>query len=393
VASPDTTHFAADVRTFWLHGTWPAGDGGAPSLQDDPVAREVRIFANAPSGYGPVMYAVGGAPISFVGDGIRANVFGQKVLSGALLVVVAALTGLVARRLGYNPGMAVVFVGMNPLFILQFPGDGHNDTVMMAFAMLATLALVALPGWRSKAVTAAAGALAVLSKFSIAVLAPVVLAWWLPDRPEARVAGRTVPAWRAALGVVVAVGGIAALVLLAPNRDADSGTLGPLLGLTDNTPYHLAREVLDLDGEARLRLVLGAYAALFVAAGALVAFHRLETPRDLLAAMALLMAMFVFAASPTLRHWYQIWAFPFIVVGGRRWLTVGAVAFSFAALVQIFARQWSFDWADAGFENVNGWAVAATWVVTSVVAFMAWWYWSGRAAASGSRPPPGAPAR
>ena len=63
LTSPDTTHFAADVRTLWLHHQNPTEFSGVPAKQDDPVAREVRTFSGAPSGYGPLAYVIGGSII------------------------------------------------------------------------------------------------------------------------------------------------------------------------------------------------------------------------------------------------------------------------------------------------------------------------------------------
>lgn len=371
-ASPDTTHFAADVRTLWLHGTWPAQYRGSPAFQDDPVAREVRIFADRPSGYGPVAYALGGAPLPFVGDGLRANVFGQKVLSGTLFIVIVVLTGLVARRLGYNPALAAGLVGLNPMFVLQFPGDGHNDTMMVTFAMLGAWLLVTLPVWRGRVAAAAAGVLAVLGKYSMIVIGPLLLASWLPARPEVRLGRLRAPAWRAALGLAVVVVGIGAIAVLAPNRGADSGTLGPLLGISEGNPYHIIQQWLDLDRDGAFALVMAAYVLLFVATALIIALHPLDTHRDLLAAIALLFAFFLFVASPTLRSWYLLWGFPFIVLGGRRWLIAGAVTLSLLGIVQTLALQWEFSWKDAGVSHASEWAVAAAWVVTIAVAYGTW---------------------
>ena len=68
--------------------------------------------------------------------------FGAKVMAGLFLVLTALVVGLIAREIGVNPGFAAAFVGLNPLMLWQYPGDGHNDTIMMAFGMLAVLFVV-----------------------------------------------------------------------------------------------------------------------------------------------------------------------------------------------------------------------------------------------------------
>ena len=102
LTSPDAVHLAADVRTFWLHGKWPAESDGAPATVDDPVANEVRVFRSQPSGYGPLAYAIGGAALPFVGDSFRANLLGQKIIAGVFLTLTAAAAGIIARKLGHT---------------------------------------------------------------------------------------------------------------------------------------------------------------------------------------------------------------------------------------------------------------------------------------------------
>src|SRR3970282_857235 len=133
MTSPDAVHLAADVRTFWLHGKYPASWAGRPSQVDDPIVEQVVRFKERPSGYGPLAYAIGGAPLPFVGDDLRANIAGEKAVAGVFLFATAVLAGFVARRLGQNPALVTAAVGLNPLMLWQFPADGHNDSILAAF--------------------------------------------------------------------------------------------------------------------------------------------------------------------------------------------------------------------------------------------------------------------
>ena len=163
IASPDTVHFAADVRTLWIHHIYPATKKGVPQRQDDPVARQVLTYRDQPSTYGPVAYVVGGLPLPIAQESLRGGVIGQKVLSGSLLIILAFLAGLVARKVGRNASQAAALVGLNPLFLLEFTGDGHNDTLMVAFAMAALLCVISL-SWRTRAVGVGFAGLSLLSK-------------------------------------------------------------------------------------------------------------------------------------------------------------------------------------------------------------------------------------
>jgi hypothetical protein len=401
LVSPDTTHFAADVRTFWLHGRWPADRANAPGKVDDPVAQEVVIFRDKPSGYGPMTYAVGGAPIPFVGDGLRANVLGQKVLSGTLLIVIAVVAGLIARRVGRDPALVTALIGMNPLFVLEFPNDGHNDTIMMTFAMLALMAVVSLDGWRGRALGVAAGAAAVLSKISVIITAPVVFAWWLPREPaRIQVPGTRwqltawKPGWRKWLALAFFASASWLIYFTIQQRGFGSGAAGPLVSITDNTPYRIIQDSFEFGRTGRRTMAMLAYIAAFAITALIMWRHRLTTKQDLLAALGLQMALFIFCCSPNLRYWYVIWAFPFIAICGRNWLTAPAIAFSFGALLQIWTRQWRFDFDRSyGIANIDSWAVVAMWSATLIVGVVTWWAQADRRPSFGRAARDAAPGR
>ena len=100
MASSDTGHFAADVRTMWLHGVNPVSGEGAPANIDDPVANKIRVLAGGQSGYGPLSYGIGGIALPFVGDDLRDNIADQKAVAGLFLLLTAVVAGLLARPVG-----------------------------------------------------------------------------------------------------------------------------------------------------------------------------------------------------------------------------------------------------------------------------------------------------
>jgi hypothetical protein len=325
-------------------------------------------------------YAVGGAPLLIVGDSLRDNVLGQKVLSGTLLVVIAVLAGLVARRVGRDAGFVTAVIGMNPVFVLEFPNDGHNDTIMMTFAMLALLAIIFVDGWRGRVLGMASGLAAVASKFSLIIAAPVLLAWWMP-REQWRVrvpgTGSTVllwtPGWRKWLALAFFVGASGLIYFVIQQRGFGSGAAGPLVNISDNTPYKIIQNTFEFERTGRRTMAMLAYIGAFATTALIMWRHRLTTKDDLLAALGLQMALFIFCFSPNLRYWYILWAFPFIALSGRMWLVAPAVAFTFGALVQIFTRQWTHDFnAHYGISNIENWAVGFMWVATVLVAIAAW---------------------
>jgi len=327
LTSPDAVHLAADVRTFWLHGKLPVTFDAVPAKIDDPVAREVRVFKNSPSGYGPVAYAIGGAPIPFVGDGLRANLFGQKVVAAVFLVITAALAGLVAKQIGGNPGLVTGLVGLNPLMLWQFPGDGHNDSLMAALGVAALL-LVTRPGWRARGCGAGLALASVLSKFGLLLASPVLGAYWFPR-------------WRKPMAAFVAVVGLVAFAVFAFRLWPSVGTVGPAASIAATTPWGVFAGWVNATGDGRDVLVGASYALFFVLLAYIVAYHRLLDARDLVTAFATAMFLFLFVCSPGYLPWYQIWYLPFAMISGRRWLVVSSIVFSVGAFLPILAINWA----------------------------------------------------
>lgn len=364
LTSPDAMHFAADVRTFWLHGFKnPTVRANAPGRVDDPVAKQVVTYANAPSGYGRLSYVVGGAALPFVGDNVRANVFGVKAVSAAFFLAIVALTGLLARQLGRSPGLYAAMVGLNPLLLWEFPADGHNDTIMVALAMLAFL-LATRERWTQRGWSIAAGILSVAAKYAMAVAAPVVLAWWFP-RARYVIAG------------LMALAGIGAAIVILAGLQGRNGATGPATGLTDNSPWQLM--VNAADGTQVDRLFAVSYVLLGALGAAIIARHPLKTAGDAVAAAGLLLFGFLFVCSPSLRHWYQLWAFPLAILTGRRWLTAAALAFSTGAFLTILATNWrlAIDF-QMGIRNPVDKSVVVLWLLTAGVGMLAWWQDRGR---------------
>jgi hypothetical protein len=379
LTSPDAVHLAADVRTFWLHGKWPAGLGGTPDKVDDPVANEVRVYRSAPSGYGPLAYVIGGAPLPFVGDGFRANLVGQKVVAGLFLIGTAVAAGVVARRLGGNAAFTAGFIGLNPMMLWQYPGDGHNDSLMAFFGVVA-LGLVVERGWRARTGGAVAGVAAALTKYALALAAPLVAAYWFP-RWRMVVAGAA-----AGLGFLL----VAAFAFdFAPVRN---GTLGPAMAVAPSNPWGVISELFDLGERGNDLLVFVGYVLTLGMLAAIAARHPLATGRDLARAVALLMGLFLFVALPGYLPWYLIWFLPFAAIGASRWQLWWAAGWSATAFLPVLALNWNVSINRAwNIPEPVIWSVVLAWTLTILVAWLGWRTAPGRRTAKAARGPQFAP--
>jgi hypothetical protein len=359
-ASPDAGHLSADVRTLWLHGKYPARSENSPTFIDDPVTRQVDIFEDRPSGYGPLAYAIGGAPLPFVGDDFAANIFGQKVVAAVFLVLTALFAGFVARKLGQSPGLAAGFVGLNPLMLFEFPGDAHNDIIMAAFGMAALFFLIE-PSWSRRGAGAGLALAAVLSKYAIALAGPVIVASWFPR-------------WKLPTAVLMVGAGIAILLGFVFDVITGMPAAGPASEVIKTTPWGVAANALDASDTTRDRLVLSSYVLALLMGAAIIIRVPLDEPRDVIFAAALTIALFLFVAAPGYLPWYQVWFFPLVILTGRRWFIAGALAFSLAAFFPILSLGWETALkVDAGFSDPVQRAVATAWSAAIVAASITWW--------------------
>ncbi len=361
LTSPDAIHLAADVRTFWLHGTYPARFNGRPELIDDPIAQQVVRFRTTPSGYGPVAYVVGGAPLPFVGDSLAANLLGLKVVAGTFLVLTAALAGVVARRFGQNPGLVAGFIGLNPLMLWQFPGDGHNDAIMAALGIAAFL-FVTQPAWPKRAGGLGLGGASVFAKFGLVPAAPLVAVYWFPR-------------WRRWIaGAVALLGALLIYILFIRGESGGFGTIGPLSAIVASTPWSLVWKALGEEHDAVRWLDSLALGIFLILAVTVLLEHRLETAQDLAAAIGLTIWLLLFVGFPGYLSWYQVWYLPFAALSGRRWLMATSLAFSMGTFLVMLALNWNVDIPRLmGIDNPIEKSVVALWTIVGTTAALFLW--------------------
>jgi hypothetical protein len=220
-----------------------------------------------------------------------------KASVAAASLGVLALVWKCARILGRSPRSAVLFAGLNPLYLVYGLGGQHND----AFMMLAVMAAVYMLLRGCDRIGGGALMAAVAVKASAGILLPVMLA-------GAKRRGRV------AIGML-AVGALAAAVILIvfgghlPNDRTQSKLV---------VPFGLANELgllLGIGGvTSGLRLALESLLAAGVIAASVLLFVRRRrgysdlTPDWLVAAAAvsLLLVLTLTWAMP----WYVFWVLP-----------------------------------------------------------------------------------
>jgi hypothetical protein len=147
----------------YLHNPLAAGDPTAPFLQ-----------WHFPSPYGPLWTAISMALVAPLASvALIWQVLAFKLLAAGALVATVACAGALGERRG---GLAAVAIGFNPLFLVEGPGSGHND-------LLLVLALVAGALWVARP---RVGAALVGVSVGIKLVTVVVVPWLVIARLRAR---------------------------------------------------------------------------------------------------------------------------------------------------------------------------------------------------------------
>jgi hypothetical protein len=281
---------------------------------------------------------------------------GQKAVSATFLVLAAAIAGLLARWLGGNAGLVTGIVGLNPMMLWQFPGDAHNDSIMVVLGLLA-LPLLLATAWRKRVGGVGLAGASVLSKFGLALAGPVIVAYWFPR-------------WRALIAVgLAAAGGLALVGMVAASEGFGLGAIGPATAIAPITPWDILWDMTDRDQEAKRWIGVLAYSLFALVLAAIVWKHPLETAQDAVTAAATAIFFFLFLRCPGFLPWYQIWYLPLAAISGRRWLVVTAIVFSIGAWLPLLAYNWRIPIErDMGISDPIQKATAVLWIATGILA-------------------------
>lgn len=298
--SSDVLHYVATARVTFVYNANPHLVP-PDAFPDDPLM-SLSGWKTLPSPYGAGWSWLSALPY-VVSDGL--STAANAVLAFKTLVVLCALGALAgvvvtAERLrrGMGTAAAVAF-GWNPLVILHFAGDGHNDAAMVLFLAWGMAALAA--GWWSA--TVFLFALAVLIK-PAAGLALLMLSVVLLRSGQ----------WRALARGLLPASAVAVLLYLPFWEGFD--TLRPMVeegGYFTGTPASVMRGLLSPFGDGVADLLSGGAVRLLLLASALaLAWKGRLTPVDLLFRIGITYLLAVTVLNTWYQPWYVSWAVVFL---------------------------------------------------------------------------------
>jgi len=326
--SSDIYAYAGWGRMLVMHGWSPYAHTLASLAEtNDPAGLLAPVAAT--STHGPVWIALVSATVALLsGAGLWWQILALKVLAALALVAAAVGAREVARSYdAERSNLTALAIGLNPLFLIEGPGSGHNDVLMIAL-MLAGIAFCQKERPR-------AGYLLVGLSIGIKFVTAAIVPWLILEQ----IRGHRRQAWLAP--VVLAVG-----LSLAPTLIgylAFSAQTNPLTGITTVFARQIAADKPSAPISAaiernpstpsrrgalpRVGLLLAVYAALTLMV------WRSGVPGRYLSCWALFSLTLVVIGAPVPFAWYMIWPFSAAVL---RWDKHARVVTATCVVLSVF---------------------------------------------------------
>lgn len=297
LTSRDLFYYILAGRVLGVHGANPYR---APptAFPGDPLLAYTN-WGDYTLPYGPLWALLGAGLARLAGGDLLWSVLAFKAVALAGYFAAGALIWSGLRARGRPPLPGTVLWLWNPLVLWEFPGNGHNDVLMIA-GMLLGLRLLLADRPRAALLALAAAALV-----KYVALALIPLALWYLLRP--------LSGWPARLRQALCLGWPAALLCAAALAPfwAGPGAIGPLKESAEYfaSPAHVARIMLEwfLDPTLAGRLVRGGIVALLLAGYARL-LRRAGGGRDDLLATATDTLLLLIVLWSFFVPWYVSWA-------------------------------------------------------------------------------------
>jgi hypothetical protein len=335
----DVFNYIGYARLGALHGLNPYNHV-LSMISHDPVY-QFQTWARLTSPYGPLFTALT-YPLGLLPMPVAYWVMKSAAVLTSLGFL--ALVWVCARRLGRDPQVVLVFVALNPIYLIYAVGGFHNDF----FMLIPSMAAVALLSKRSQDGAArrelGAGALLMVA-VAVKFTAVVVLPFLLVASPSVR--GRVrVLAGAAAAAIPLAAMSIALFGFTLPNL-ADQSTL-----LTPYSVPNLLGYVLGLGGG--MPWLLHLFDVAFAVSIAWLLVRRYDWVAGAgWATLALL------ASLAWLVPWYVVWVLPLAALSGNARLRRATLVMTAYLVLTFTPSLWTFI-ANHGFNPMTGAAGVAS---------------------------------
>ncbi len=181
ITSLDSINQAVQIRVLTAHHANPLLVPAA-HFSGDPFTT-YDDNQNMPSPYGPLAIILSAGPALLAGNNLLALALLEKMMPILFVLGGMRLVWLIASRIApHRRWQALLLMGWNPLLLLETAGNGHNDSILLFFVLLAFYLVIVGPRW----LAVPALALAALVNILALIFLPLLLvalwrsfsSWW-----------------------------------------------------------------------------------------------------------------------------------------------------------------------------------------------------------------------
>ncbi len=228
ITSLDSINQAVQVRVLTAHQANPLLIP-ASHFAGDPFAT-YDDAQNLPSPYGPLAIILSAGPALLAGNNLLALMLLEKMMPILFVLGCLRLTWLIASRIApHRRWQALLLMGWNPLLLIETAGNGHNDSILLFFVLLAFYLLIAGPRWLAVPALALA---ALVNGLALIFLPLLLVALWRSFASWRRILllpGSVILAGALLAGAVVPFGGLQTLGSLLQPFDQYATSLPAIL--------------------------------------------------------------------------------------------------------------------------------------------------------------------
>ena len=176
--SSDVFDYHATNQIVFVHHANPWQTPPLTFLDQDPLVN-LGSWINRPSIYPPITFAVYAVSYFIFGSHPLISLIGYKLTATLFFFLIVYLCGRLAPSYHLNPTKTRLLLATNPLLLLEFIGNAHNDLVMVFFFVLSLYFF----SQKRHTISALSFGISFLSKITIVVYWPVLVNRLLRQSP------------------------------------------------------------------------------------------------------------------------------------------------------------------------------------------------------------------
>lgn len=301
--SSDIYYYIGDSWIAAKYGENPyytsVGDLQKEGINDE-ILENTGYWKDTTSVYGPLWNSIAKLLVSFSFGNVTIALFIFKIVSYLIHLLNSNLIYKITKSKKY-----MLLYGLNPLILIEFLSNVHNDIYLILFILLAIYFLI-----RKKNIFFAITflALSVSLKYSTALLVPFILIYCFRDKTIPK---RLLYCILSGLGIIAFV----ALMYLPYYRDITIFTNMLVQGskYSQSILLLLMQRANGTFFEIVDRLAIPAFLIIYATILAIYVFKRKINIKELMKSYNFLMLSFIFIVLTNFQKWYILWLIPTIM--------------------------------------------------------------------------------